>query len=121
MKLASETASLGRLLETESSGVTMSNRGPSTVQQVAGMQSHCLQARVGSGDAEGSSLAMQNAKMQPASRETRGRVLIYQAAVGYLYHLSPDDYSYDLHRSERGCLDGFTTRITPSTCLSIFP
>jgi len=85
------------------------------------MQSHCLQARVGSGDAERSSLGMQNAKMQPASRETRGRVLIYQAAVGYLYHLSPDDYSYDLHRSERGCLDGFTTRITPSTCLSIFP
>ena len=45
MKLASETASLGRLLETESSGVTMSNRGPTTVQPRSNHGPSTVQAR----------------------------------------------------------------------------
>lgn len=57
-------------------------------------------------------------KTQPASRDARGWLLIYQAAVGGLRRLLPADYSRE---RERGCLDGFAIQIALDTRLRIFP
>jgi hypothetical protein len=54
---------------------------------------------------------------QPRAKREAG-CCVYQAAVGGLRHLSPDDYSRE---RERGCLDGFTTRISPSDVSKYIP